>query len=235
MKDIIHSPAFESLPIGWKVFFGIIIALFLAFGYLLNYQGFRTLVGNMFVKMFRLASKEPLLMHVLFFNRSYYYSMINKMSFTDAKKTDLFVILAKNKVDTTIDMTKDFIKQHTDKLNEYNTMILRDLMFDLRYNIIKTSSQLSMDRFVEIYGRDKGLKLWGMIYESENGYKKYWEDKNVFINKNIERIIISKTRNNEESLRSILTQIDICIDLSILDCEDTFESLNGNISEIING
>ena len=234
MNEVINSPAFESLPIGWKIFFGIIIAIFLMFGYLLNYKGFRTLAANFFVKLFHIAKDEPLLMHVLFFNKSLYYGMINRMSFSDPKKTSLFSMITKNNVDVTINLTREFIKLHNGKFKDYQPNELRDLLFELRHQIDTSSAQQTRDQFVDMFGRDKGLKLWGLIYESQNGYKKYWEEKNVFINKNIERIIISKTRNNEESLRSILTQVDIAIDLAILDCEETFDNLNGHITEIIN-
>ena len=49
---------------------------------------------------------------------------------------------------------------------------------------------------------------------------------------NIERLVDSK-RSNRESGRSILTQIDIAVDLAILDCEVTFYNLNGQIAELI--
>ena len=61
--DIINSEAFNSLPLVWKIFFGVIIAIFLAFGYLAAFKGFRTLMVNFFIKVFRIARQEELLMH----------------------------------------------------------------------------------------------------------------------------------------------------------------------------
>ena len=102
-----------------------------------------------------------------------------------------------------------------------------------RNKITKNSDSLSRDMFKNIHGNDRGNKLWGLIYESENGYKKYWEEKNRFLDKNIERFVYSKSYNNIESVRGILNQIYIAVDLAIIDCEETFEGLNGQITELI--
>lgn len=230
---VIDSQAFLGLPVAWQIVFGIIIALCLIFAYLMKYKGFRTIMANSFKKMFHIAKQQPLLMHNLFFNKNYYYRMIYRMKFEMPEKTEIFIILTKNKVDVTIQLTKEFIKEHNRKLKDYSSQQLRDLLYNSRHRITKQSNQLSKTKFCELYGKDKGLKLWGLIYDSNNGYKKYWEAKNLYIDKNIERLISSESRNNEESLRSILTQIDISLDIAILDCEETFNGLNGQIAEFL--
>jgi len=92
---------------------------------------------------------------------------------------------------------------------------------------------LSKKKIIAIYGQDVANKLWQLIYLSDKGYKHYWDEKNQFVNKNIERLIVSEKRNNEDSVWSILGQIDISLDIAIVDMDETLSGLNGQILKLI--
>jgi hypothetical protein len=221
------------LPYGWQIFFAILTTLVLIVGYALSFRGFRTILLNFFTNIFHLARRETLLMHQLFFNKNHYLGMISRMSFETQAKTNLFIIVTKNKLETTLYLTRDFVKLHNSKLNSYSKQELRELLYDLRKAITDTSTSLSKEKFIYLYGQAIGNELWQLVYESVGGYKNYWEEKNLFVTKNIERLVVSDSRNNADSMWSILTQIDISIDIAILDMEETLSGLNGQIIKLI--
>ena len=235
MKDIINSEVFKNLPAGWQVFFGIIITFVFVIGYLLSFKGARAIIMKFFVNMLHFARQEKLLMHPIFSNRNYYYGLISSNDFNEKEKTYLFELLTKNKVNTTIELTTKFVKENQKELKNYSKEKLRDLFYLLRSNITTNSDRQSREEFISLYGKKTGARLWGLIVESKKGYRTYWEEKNMFLNKNIERITSSSSRSNEDSVWSILNQIDIAIDLAILDMEETLKGLNGEIIKLIKG
>jgi len=222
----------KDLPLGWQIIFTFFIILLSWFTFMLKNSTFRKMITHGITKVFHYITDNDLLMHPIFYNKRYYINQLNNINFILPEKTELFRILLTNIIKSSIDLSYECISK-TD-VKKLNTQTARNLMFDLIIKIIKTYEKNTREQYVAIYGRKKGLKLYGLIYESKEGFKNYHKNRVQFIIQNIEKVLLSRSKNIDDSIRTILTQIDIAIDMAILDCEDAFIDLNGRVERIIN-
>lgn len=232
MSEFINLDFYESLPLFWQIVFAFLVTLLSWFGFLLKNSSFRKMTHNGIKKMFHYLRDKDVLLHPIFYNKKYYLNQLNNINFSSKIKTDLFRILLEEIIKVNIETAFECMSKSN--LKGLNPHQVRNLLFDLLTRIIKKYEANTLERFIALHGREKGNKLYGLIYESTNGFKSYHKGRLIFIDENIERVLLSQSKNIKDAVRTILTQIDIAIDLSIIDCEDAFEDLNGEIEELVN-
>ena len=232
MKELISLEFFSELPRFWQVVFSFFTFIFGVFTFLLKNATFRKMMLNGIKKTFHYLNDKDVLMHPLFYNKKYYLNLLNNINFESKNKTELLRILLTEKITASLEMTYDWVSKV--KLKELSQLQLRNQLFDLIMRIINTYEKNTREAFIKLHGRDVGLKLFGLIYESENGFKAHHQNRVLFISENIERVLLSQSKNKKDALRTILTQIDIAVDLAIVDCEEAFKALNGRIEDLIN-
>ena len=206
----------------------------IAFVFLLfKSKDFRTLVHKFVKKSFRLAGNKSVLSHDLFFNKKVYLNQIKQVGFISEHKTELFQILLKKKVSIVIDETFTWLKKYHKTFRKLHYSQFQAMLQDHINNLIAKYEFAIKAEYIKIHGQKRGIELFNLIYQSENGFKKYHDDNVRFIFKNIEKLAKSQAKNRIQQIRTFLLQIDVAIDISITDCEEVFDNLNGRIEEYI--
>ncbi|NHZ84403.1 MAG: hypothetical protein GWP19_00800 [Planctomycetia bacterium] len=232
MNEFINLDFYKELPLFWQIMFTFFIISLSWFTFLLKNSTFRKMLENGVRKMFHYLTDKDVLLHPVFYNKKYYLNQLNNINFEGSGKTELFRILLEELIKCNIDLSFDFFKKSS--LKKQTPQQVRNSMFDLLTKIKKQYEKNTREKFMALHGRIKGAKLFGLIYDSAKGFKKHHGNRLLFINENIERVLLSQSKNSKDSIRTILTQIDIAVDLAILDCEDAFEDLNGDIEKLVN-
>lgn len=222
---------FKNLPFGWQVVFAILITFFGWFTFMLRSKNFRILISDGLKKIFHFLNEKELLMHSLFFNKRYYTNQLNNINFESHPKTKLFRFLLSEVIKSSIELPYNWIKDNAVK--KQTLIQLKNSLDDLVHRIIKDYEENTKAVFQQEYGKTKGEKLFTLIYYSDMGFKKYHQARLEFIFENIDRVVQSSAKNVTDSIRTILTQIDISTDLAILDCEVAFRELNGRIEKTV--
>ncbi len=232
LKDFFNAQFFKDLPLWAQIVLSIFTIFLLWFTYLLKNNNFRVLIGNGIRKMFHYVSEKDLLMHHLFYQKKYYLNQLHNINFESNNKTKLFRILLTELIKASIDLPFEHINKTS--LRSMSPHELRNSFNDLLFRIIERYEKETLARFVELYGQKKGEEIFKLIYKSEEGFEKYHKNRIEFIFENIERVLLSQAKSMPDSVRTILTQIDIATDMAILDCETAFRELNGRIEIVIN-
>jgi len=231
LKDFFDLEFYKELPLFWQIIFAFFVIMLGWFTILLKNPNFRTFIANGFKKMFHFLSEKDLLIHPLFYNKRYYLNQLHNINFQSSVKTKLFRLLLTEVITASIELPYKVIQKT--RLKHLSPIELRNLLHSMVYDIKKRYEQETRTRFIELYGREKGINLFILIYESSDGFKIYHHARLEFIIENIERVMMSQSKSLLDSVRTILTQIDIATDLAIIDCETAFKELNGRIENII--
>ena len=233
LNEFFSLEFYNELPVFWQIVFGLFAFFLGSFNILLIIRkSFRVLIGNGLKKMFHYFNEKDLLMHALFYNKKYYLNQLNNINFDSDIKTKLFRLLLTEVIKASIELPYKFLSET--KLKKLSPQEVRNDLNDLIYRIIKKYEQETRTRFIEQYGREIGLKLFGLIYDSNDGFRNYHRARLDFIFENIDRVMFSATKTLFDSVRTILTQIDVSTDLAIIDCDLAFKELNGRIEDLIN-
>ena len=210
---------------------------FLIYQYIKN-EKFRNSILN-----FRKSSKKiNLLEHDLFYKEKYFLSAINNIEFKNEKiKTDLFRILLKEKIKTSIELTKQFIIDTAGKniyKNDFNKMF-----FDLKVNIENIINEYEK-RILTSFEVYFVKKEYG-IYESKKVSKQLYnllyisfrENHNLVLNfilQTLKQNILSNGFSKEQKLYFYLNVIDFTLEVAVSECERSFNKLNGKVAIIVN-
>ncbi len=235
MKDVIAYliDLFGSFSPKTQVVLVLLVGGLLFFGYhFVKNESFRKSMILLVRKAFKgVTSGVHLLSHDLFFKKRYLIDLANHVSFTSDNKTKLFHILLQKKIEASVDITQKFIKTFDYTKNDKE---LFACLYDNMLNIIESYETRIQSEFMLMYGLDKGKQLFDLVYHKKDiGFKTVHDVNVLFIVKNIEKMSLSNAFSVKQKVHHYLTQIEIALELAVIDCETAFESLNGNIDQIV--
>jgi len=225
---------FKNLPVGWQIVFAFFLILLAWFTIMLKSKNFRMFISQGFTKTVHYFKNEDLLMHSIFFSKKRYINQLSNIDFGQEhyEKTKIFRMLLEEVINSSIDLPREWLVNNQEK--RMTPVHLRNSLDNLVYKIIADYEVKIKLRFNNEYGKEVSESMFALIYHSDNGFKRYHKERLEFIFRNINRVVNSQAKNINDSIRTILTQIDISIDLAILDCEMAFTDLNGRIENSIN-
>jgi hypothetical protein len=203
-----------------------------AFFYLKN-SNFRKSTNKFVFKLFLIASNKPILAHDLFYQENLFRAQIKRVSFKSKEKTEMFRILLNEKIKAVIEIPKQRIKEKAKFYRSAHPDEITAELYGIVESIIEQYEKKIREQYQCLYGARLGNAVYNLVYLGEKGFKQYHDNNVEFIEKNIRRLSRTASKNINDIFRTFLFQLLVATDTAILDCEDAFNGLNGDLEEVI--
>ncbi len=202
------------------------------FWYVKN-QNFRKLFNKSITKLLRLSFGNQILAHDLFFQRKLFLLQIKRVNFDSAIKTDIFRALLEIKVNAVLDVAYAELKQKYRRMKSAHQAEVAAELLSILDTITERFETLLRARYKSMYGDYSGGKLYDYVYTKI--FKPHDEIAFELIEKRINRLQFSSSKNFDDVIRTFLTKLQDATDDSVIDCEAEFKTANGHIDEIVKG
>jgi len=201
--------------------------------YYLKSEIFRKAVNRIIGKIFHIFMNRSALAHDLFFSENLFLAQIKRVKFPSKNKTELFQILLEEKIKAALRLSKQFVKDNYKTIQKAHPSEIAAMLLNLIDAIVTEYEKNIFERYRLKYGEKIAYDLFNLIYV--NAFRPYHSENIGTIEKRVKRLPFSNSKNTDDILRTFFYKIQDALDDSILDCEEIFESLNGQIDAIING
>ncbi len=231
MEQSILAPLIEAIK-GTTLPIQIIMFILIG-GFIMMYKNaqFRDDVISVIRRLFRVENKTNLLNKRFFHSLAFYKTLINSIKFIDKHKTDVFIIILNNKIETVVEMVKKFIVEID--INDRETLIsFNEKLITNIENVITLYEERILAALVRKYGVDKGECIYTFAYV--NGFKPYHE-KNIEFIINVINGMVVKNNNKIQILSFYVDILGVALDIAIADINKVFNKFNGQIKKIIEG
>lgn len=229
VKLIIESilNAINEMPTFYKVI-SLSVLLFV-FLYISN-KNFRLLINLKIITKIK-TNNNMIATNELFVSEKYFYSQITNVDLLDNHKENLFKIILKKKVHTTIEKSKEFFDKNKKNFKKWSPEIFYQEIYSLIFCIVEDYEKNIKTEFLKEYGDEKGKKIFELVYI--NGFKPYHFENIHLIEKQIKKILYSRIKNDYIKIYFTFTQFYIALETAIADCETVFNRFNGNLEKIL--
>lgn len=223
----------DKLPVYAQVIGLFIVIVLIGLIRFLSNEKTKTLILNKLKRRVAKLTSKDLSMHRLFDKKEIYKSKIEQLKFSSPVKTEVFQIILTSKLETDIEMSKEFIGIDVDKLSKTE---LCNMMISLTSTMISKYEEKAKIELINKYGGDLGHELFDYIMNQPDGFK-------AKRNQRLERIIYQIDEylryskifdTNIERIAHFLTEVLFSLRSAILDAEKMFSNMNGGIEKIIN-
>lgn len=202
------------------------------FWYLKN-ENFRKIINKSTKKILRLSFGNQILAHDLFFQKNLFLAQVKRVKFNSQHKTDIFRALLEIKVKSVNDVTYSELRQKYKLLKKSHPA---EVAAELLSVLDKIQEKIETDLLASLkskYGDYTGKKVFDYVYLKI--VKPQDELILESIEKRINRMQFSTSKNFDDILRSFLSKLQDATDDAIVDCEADFKDANGQIDELIQG
>jgi len=176
--------------------------------------------------------------HYLFNNKDYYKSMVDNIEFKGCnKKTKLFRILLKSKIDCVTENAFQFLIDNKTTLSKMNKSKLRGKINLLVNDIIEGYEEIIPKKYYTyLENKSKADKAFNFIYHGTNthiGFKEYHNPNIKPISGYIADIPLYTESTNEQLVYNVFGLFDAALLNAIKDLREHFENMNGDLKKIL--
>lgn len=197
--------------------------LFITYRLIVNKE-FRKDFFNM-IKGFKTETVYDVSDHEIFLTKAIFNQNIQNITFNKKIKDDIFKIILHTKINIVIDELKKF----TNKNINDNDNIDKD-MFEFLEVVEDKYEKKIKSEMLKKFKEDADF-LYLKIYE--DNFKQYHSSNITYILKAVKQFAQSRLNNNQK-VYTFLTLSYVSLDMSIIECERYFDSLNGDLDEYNN-
>ncbi|MCP4255516.1 MAG: hypothetical protein GY775_19345 [Candidatus Scalindua sp.] len=224
----------EKLPPTFQVIAVILLIItILIYRALSNAKIQKTIVLKLQKKLGKLSSTD-LETHRIFSREEVYGNIIDNIHYDSKIKTKVFKVILKNKLQTDIEKTSNFVGKKG--VFELDVNTLCNNMISEMNNMVKTYEKKSLEDLKKMFGPRKANALFDFIMDSPGGFREKREERLTRLICKVDNYLRTSQifDNNIERVEFFLSEMLYALRVAILEAEKVFGKLNGEIDKIAN-